>query len=247
MRKKFMLFAVIAAILLVSVLLVGCQASGSTTFTANTNQQTGISVSGQGIVYVTPDIVNLQLGIQAQAATVADAQSQAATAMNNVLAALAANGVAKADIQTQNYSIQQTTRYDNVKQQDISTGYQVINYVNVKVRDVTKAGVILDAVTAAGGDLTRVNSVQFSLNDPTSANNQARDQAMADAKATASQLASDASVKLGNPLSISESEVSPISKMYASDMAVPSASGSTTINSGELEITVSVQVTYAIQ
>jgi uncharacterized protein YggE len=247
MKKKFMLFAVITAILLVSVLLVGCQASGSTTFTANTNQQTGISVSGQGIVYVTPDIVNLQLGIQAQAATVADAQSQAVAAMNNVLAALAANGVAKADIQTQNYSIQQTTRYDNVKQQDISTGYQVINYVNVKVRDVTKAGVILDAVTAAGGDLTRVNSVQFSLNDPTSANNQARDQAMADAKATAAQLASDAGVKLGNPLSISESEVSPISKMYASDMAVPSASGSTTINSGELEITVSVQVTYAIQ
>jgi uncharacterized protein YggE len=246
MRKKFMLFAVIAAILLVSVLLVGCQASGSTAATIS-NQQTGISVSGQGIVYVTPDIVNLQLGIQAQAAIVADAQSQAVAAMNNVLAALAANGVAKADIQTQNYSIQQTTRYDNVKQQDISTGYQVINYVNVKVRDVTKAGVILDAVTAAGGDLTRVNSVQFSLNDPTSANNQARDQAMADAKATAAQLASDAGVKLRNPLSISESEVSPISKMYASDMAVPSASGSTTINSGELEITVSVQVTYAIQ
>jgi len=165
MRKKFMLFAVIAAILLVSVLLVGCQASGSTATTIS-NQQTGISVSGQGIVYVTPDIVNLQLGIQAQAATVADAQSQAVAAMNNVLAALAANGVAKADIQTQNYSIQQTTRYDNVKQQEISTGYQVINYVNVKVRDVTKAGVILDAVTAAGGDLTRVNSVQFSLNVP---------------------------------------------------------------------------------
>ena len=247
MKKKFMLFAVITAVLLVSVLLVGCQASGSTTLTANTNQQTGISVSGQGIVYVTPDIINIQLGIQAQAATVADAQSQAATAMNNVLAALTSNGVAKADVQTQNYNIQQTTRYDNIKQQEISTGYQVINYVNVKVRDVTKAGVILDAVTAAGGDLTRVNSVQFSLNDPTSANNQARDQAMADAKATASQLASDASVKLGNPLSISESEVSPISKMYASDMAVPSASGSTTINSGELEITVSVQVTYAIQ
>jgi uncharacterized protein YggE len=246
MRKKFMLFAVIAAILLVSVLLVGCQASGSTATTIS-NQQTGISVSGQGIVYVTPDIVNLQLGIQAQAATVADAQSQAVAAMNNVLAALAANGVAKADIQTQNYSIQQTTRYDNVKQQEISTGYQVINYVNVKVRDVTKAGVILDAVTAAGGDLTRVNSVQFSLNDPTSANNQARDQAMADAKATAAQLASDAGVKLGNPISISESEVSPITKYYGADMAVAGASSSTPISSGELEITVSVQVTYAIQ
>ena len=247
MKKKFMLFAVITAILLVSVLLVGCQASGSTTFTANTNQQTGISISGQGIVYVTPDIVNLQLGIQAQAATVADAQSQAAAAMNNVLAALTSNGVAKADVQTQNYSIQQTTRYDNIKQQEVVTGYQVINYVNVKVRDISKAGVILDAVTAAGGDLTRVNSVQFSLNDPTSANNQARDQAMADAKATASQLASDAGVKLGNPISISESEVSPITKTCEGAQMAANGSSSTTLSAGELQITVSVQVTYAIQ
>ena len=166
MKKKFILFSAIVAILLVSVLLVGCQASGSTTLTANTNQQTGISVSGQGIIYVTPDIVNIQLGIQAQASTVADAQSQAATAMTNVLAALTSNGVAKADVQTQNYNIQQITTYDNIKQQSIPAGYEVINYVNVKVRDITKTGIILDAVTAAGGDLTRVNSIQFSLNDP---------------------------------------------------------------------------------
>ena len=246
MKKKFMLFSVIAAILLVSVLLVSCQASGSTATTVS-SQQTGISVSGQGIIYVTPDIVNIQLGIQAQAATVADAQSQAATAMNNVLAALTANGVAKADVQTQNYDIQQTTRYDNVKQQEIVTGYQVINYVNVKVRDITKAGTILDAVTAAGGDLTRVNNIQFSLNDPTTANNQARDKAMADAKATASQLASDAGVKLGNPISISENEVSPFTPMYAGAQMAASGVSSTPISPGELEITVDVQVTYAIQ
>jgi uncharacterized protein YggE len=245
MKKKFMLFAVIAAILLVSVLLAGCQASGSTVVTAS--QQTGISVSGQGIIYVTPDIVNIQLGIQTQAKTVADAQSQAAAAMNNVMTALTANNVAKADIQTQNYNIQQITTYDNLKQQSVPAGYEVINYVNVKVRDITKAGTIIDAVTTAGGDLTRVNSVQFALNDPTSENNQARDKAMADAKATASQLASDAGVKLGNPISISESEVSPITPIYASAQMAANGASSTPISPGELEITVSVQVTYAIQ
>ena len=71
---------------------------------------------------MTPDIVNIQLGIQAQATTVADAQSQAATAMNNVLAALTSNGVAQADVQTQNYNIQQVTTYDNLKQQSIPAG-----------------------------------------------------------------------------------------------------------------------------
>ena len=239
-----MLFAVIAAILLVSVLLVGCQASGTTT--VSSSQQTGITVSGEGIIYVTPDIVNIQLGIQAQAATVADAQSQAAAAMNNIMTALTANKVAQADIQTQNYNIQQITTYDNVKQQSVPAGYEVINYVNVKVRDITKAGTIIDAVTAAGGDLTRVNSVQFALNDSTSDNNQARTLAMADAKATASQLASSAGVKLGNPISISENEASPITPIYAgAQMAANGAS--TPISPGELEITVDVQVTYAIQ
>jgi uncharacterized protein YggE len=247
MKKGFMLFAVIAAILLVSILLAGCQASGSTTIASNVNQQTGISVSGEGTIYVTPDIVNIQLGIQAQAATVADAQSQAATAMNNVLAALTANGIAQADIQTQNYNIQQLTTYDNTKQTNVPTGYEVNNYVNVKLRDITKAGIIIDAVTAAGGDLTRVNSVQFALNDPTADNNQARDKAMADAKATASQLASDAGVKLGNPISISESEVSPIGPVVYAAAGAVSSNSSTPINAGELEITVDVQVTYAIQ
>ncbi len=195
---------------------------------------------------MTPDIVNIQLGIQAQAATVAGAQSQAATAMNNVLAALTTNGVAQADIQTQNYNIQQITTYDNTKQTSVPAGYEVNNYVNVKLRDITKAGTVIDAVTAAGGDLTRVNNVQFALNDPTSANNQARDKAMADAKATASQLAADAGVKLGNPISISENEVSPITpKVYAA--AGVSSNASTPISAGELEITVDVQVTYAIQ
>ncbi len=244
MGKKFRLLAIITAILMVSVLLVGCQASGSSTTISS--QQTGITVSGEGIIYVTPDIVNIQLGIQAQAATVADAQSQAATAMNNIMTALTANNVAQADIQTQNYNIQQITTYDNLKQQSVPAGYEVINYVNVKVRDITKAGTIIDAVTTAGGDLTRVNSVQFALNDPTSDNNQARTLAMADAKATASQLASSAGVKLGNPILITENEVSPITPVYASaQMAANGAS--TPISPGELEITVDVQVTYAIQ
>ena len=246
MKKKILLLGVIAGILLVSVLLVGCQTSGISSSNPSSTQQTGIIVSGQGIIYVTPDIVNLQLGIQADASTVADAQSQATTAMTKVLSTLTTSGIAQADIQTQNYNIQQTTSWDNTKQKSVVTGYEVNNYINVKIRDITQTGTIIDAVTADGGDLTRVNSVQFALNDPTSDNNQAREKAMADAKATATQLANSAGVKLGNPISISENEVSPVTSVYRSDLAIP-ASSSTPISAGELEITVTVQVTYAIK
>ena len=64
MRKRLLLiFAGVAILLLMTGLLAGCQASETSAVSAN--QQTGISVSGQGKVTVSPDVVNVQLGIQA--------------------------------------------------------------------------------------------------------------------------------------------------------------------------------------
>ena len=245
MKKKFLiLISGIAVLMLAAVTLVGCQASG--TPAGVSNPQTGISVSGEGKVTVSPDVANIQLGIQAQAMTVADAHNQATKAMNDVMAALTVNGVDQKDIQTQYYNIQQTTTYDNNKQQQVITGYEVSNVVSVKVRDVTKAGSIIDAVTVAGGDLTRVNSIQFSLDDPTTSIDKAREIAMADANDTATQLAKLAGVKLGKPISISENASAPqILPMYAKDVA--GSSSSTPISAGTLDITLDVQVLYAIQ
>jgi len=245
MKKRILLLcAGIAILMLASGLLVGCQAAAQSS--GATNQQTGISVSGEGKVTVTPDIANIQLGIQAQALTVADAQSQAIKAMNDVMAALKANGVADQDIQTQYYNVQQVTTWDTNKQQQIVTGYMVSNVVNAKIRDVTKAGSVIDAVTAAGGDLTRVNSIQFALNDPTTSIDKAREIAMANAYDTATQLAKLAGVKLGKPISISESSSTPPYPVYSKD-AIAGSSSSTPISAGTLDITLDVQVVYTIQ
>jgi uncharacterized protein YggE len=243
-NKLLLLFSGIAILILVAVSLVGCQASS--TPASVLNPQTGISVTGEGKVTVTPDIANIQLGIQAQAQTVADAQNQAIKAMNGVMAALKANGVADQDIQTQYYNVQQVTTWDTNKQQQIVTGYMVSNVVNVKIRDVTKAGSVIDAVTAAGGDLTRVNSIQFALNDPTTSIDKAREIAMANAYDTATQLAKLAGVKLGKPISISESSSTPPYPVYSKD-AIAGSSSSTPISAGTLDITLDVQVVYTIQ
>jgi hypothetical protein len=163
--------------------------------------------------------------------------------MNDVMSALTDNGVAKKDIQTQTYSIQQTTKWDNDTQEQVVTGYQINNIVNAKIRDVNNAGAVIDAVTSAGGDLTRVNSIQFSVDDPTIYNDQARDKAMADANDAATQLAKLSGVKLGKPISISENNVfvPQVMPVYAKDAS------STPISPGELDITMTVQVVYAIQ
>lgn len=253
--KKLWFVIIVLAVALVVVGLSGCETPGTVTgggadsLQLNLNsQQQGIWVSGEGKVSAEPDIANLQLGIEAQEASVAAAQSQAAEAMDKVMTALDDNGVAKKDIQTQYFNISKVTRWDDDNQREVVLGYRVTNTVIAKIRDIEKAGTVIDAVALAGGDLTRVNSIYFSVDDLTPYQKEARDEAMADAKNKAEQLASLAGVKLGKPTYISESFYQPSSYRYDVPMmeAGQSSAPSTVISPGEMEITLSVQVTYAI-
>jgi len=210
-------------------------------------QQEGIWVAGTGEVSVVPDIVNLRLGIEATEISVAEAQTQAAEAMNEVMAALTDSGVVEKDIQTQYFSIRQVTRWDREKEQEVVVGYRVTNMVTAKIRDVDKVGSIIDAVAEAGGDLTRIDSIDFSIDDPTAYYEEARKEAMADAKAKAQELAKLAGVKLGKPTYISEGAQfsTPIPRAVAVyEEAVGGAP--TPISPGETKISLTLQVAYDI-
>jgi len=97
--KKSWFLAVGLALVLAVVSLAGC--SPGTTFQGEieginiSNQQEGIWVTGEGKVTAVPDIVTLRLGVEAQEASVAEAQTQAVEAMDKVMVALTDNGVAK--------------------------------------------------------------------------------------------------------------------------------------------------------
>jgi uncharacterized protein YggE len=255
MKKLWSIVIIALAVVLVAVGLSGCGAPGATirgeadNLQLNLNsQQEGIWVSGVGEVSAVPDIANLQLGVEAQAESVAAAQSQAVEAMDKVITALGDNGVAKKDIQTQYFNISAVTRWDEKTQQEIVLGYRVTNTVTAKIRDMEKTGTIIDAVALTGGDLTRINSIYFSIDDSSTYQKEARDKAMADAKNKAEQLASLAGIKLGKPTYISESSYNP--PIYRYDVpkmeAGQASSASTIISPGEMKITLNVQVTYAI-
>ncbi len=248
MKRNWLM--VISLVLVSAVVGVsGCSPSNTTLGTINLNsQQEGIWVSGKGEVTVTPDMATLRLGIAAQAATVAEAQSQAAEAMDRVMSALADNGVAKKDIQTRHFSIHQVTKWDRAKEQEIVVGYRVTNMVTAKIREIDKAGSIIDAVAVAGGDLTRIDSIGFSVDDPSAYYEEAREKAMADAKAKAEQLAELSGVRLGKPTYISESSYAPpiIYPRGVEEASIPAPAPPTPITPGEIEISLTVQVIYAI-
>ncbi len=257
MNKKWLWLTGLVAILVPVFLLAGCSPlvargpmlGGSPQGVIISNQQEGIWVNGEGKLTVAPDIATVSLGIQAQAATVAQAQSDAASAMDKVMKALTANGIADKDIQTENFSITQVTRWDDKTQQQITIGYSVSNTVAAKMRELDKVGTVIDAVATAGGDFTRINDISFSIDDPTIYQRDARDKAMANARNKGEQLAGLAGVKLGSPTYISESSYVPVPIYKSGAMmegAAPAPAPTTPITPGQLDVTVDVQVVYSI-
>jgi len=256
MKKKRLLVISLALVLAV-VSLSGCGfsspdissgSSGSTPAVNLSSQQQGIWVSGTGKVSVAPDIATLRLGIEAQETSVAVAQSEAAAAMDKVMAALTENGVAKKDIQTQYFNIRRVTKWDNNREEEVVIGYRVTNMVTAKIREMDRVGEIIDDIALAGGDLIRIDNIGFSVEDPSAYYEEVREKAVVDAKTKAEQLADFAGVKLGRATYISEGTVMPPviyrQDFYAKAEVAPAME--TPISPGELEISLNVQIAYAI-
>jgi uncharacterized protein len=247
--KKIWLAAAGVVVLLASLVMVGCTTDNATPVNVSLNsQQQGLWVNGEGKISVTPDLAIINLGIQAQETAVADAQAKASEAMDKVIKALKAQGIDDKDIQTQYFNISQISNWDMNK--EVVTGYRVTNTVTVKVRDITKPGQVIDAVVAAGGDMTRVNGITFTLEKPAAKYVEARALAMDHAAAKAKEIADKTGVKLGKVTYVTESSnnYGPVMRNYAmsdSAMAVP-VTVAAPVSIGELEITATVQIAYAI-
>ena len=217
------------------------------------SQQQGIWVSGTGEVTVTPDIATLQLSSEAQEASVAEAFARSSEAMDKIMKALSDGGLAEKDIQTQYFRVRQRTDWDREKQEEIIVGYQVTNTVVARIRDIGQVGAIIAAVVEAGGDLIRINRLDFSVDDPSVYYEEAREKAVADAKAKAERLAELAGLTLGPPTFVSEfvqqtryGEVYYSAGMAGGPVPAPAPAPPPSISPGEMKVSLSVQVAYGI-
>jgi len=206
----------------------------------------GITVSGVGTVTTKPDTAVLSLGVSTLASTAVQSRDQAASAMNKLLDSLKANGVDEKDIATTQFSLNPEYNYTGTSQR--LTGYRVTNSVSAKVRNIDHAADSLDAAVNAVGDDLQIGGITFTVDDPSALTTQARTAAMNDAHGKAQQLANEGGVTLGKPTSITEvSSPAPTPIVFDKSQGAVAGAASTTVEPGQQEITVSVQVTYAAQ
>jgi uncharacterized protein YggE len=203
-----------------------------------------ISVDGTGIVTTTPDVADLHVGVVVQRPNVKDARNAAATAMDGVVKALLAAGVAEKDIQTTTLSLQPVYDYSTTGAAPKLVGYELRNGVVATVRDLDRLSDAVDGALAGGG--STLDGISFRVEDPSGVEAQARTQAMKAARAKADALASAAGVSIIGVASISEQSSPAPWPVPAAGALKAGDQAATPVMPGTSEITVSVNVVYLI-
>jgi uncharacterized protein YggE len=231
-NKPLFLIPLLALVLMLSA----CgTASGS-------NPRRTLSVSGSGTVFLTPDIANIYLGVHTEETDIALALSKNNTQSLAVVEAMKNLGVAAEDIQTSNFSIWSRQDYDPLGA--LYTKYVVDNTVYIKVRNLAQLGSLLTTVVASGAN--NINSISFDVSDKSAAMAEARQKAMSNANDLAGELAKTAGVGVGEIQSITYLDYSPAPYSgMGGGGAAPQAA--VPIQPGQLQISVTVNVSYAIK
>jgi uncharacterized protein YggE len=112
-------------------------------------------------------------------------------------------------------------------------------------RYLASAGEILDAASESSGDEATINNVSFSIEDESSARDQAREAAWSDAVARAEHLARLSGRSLGDVVSIVETTGRPPGPGPVPRMSL-AAADATPIEAGTTSITVSLEVRFAL-
>jgi uncharacterized protein len=200
--------------------------------------QMGVITSGDATVSRKPDIASIFVGVESQQTTASAAQSDLASKAAKLIARAKALGIADKDINTSSYSV---GPYYAPNSQSIS-GYRASEQLHLTWRSVDTVGKALDALVQEGG-ATNIG-VSFGLADPKAAQAEARTLAIGDAHSRAQAMAAAAGVKLGQVVRVSDVTVSAYpSARYDITAAAPAA---TQLPVGELNLTISVEVAYAI-
>ena len=206
-----------------------------------------LSVLGEGVVIAQPTTARITLGTDVFMASLAAAQAEASTRMDAVVQKLKASGIPDSDIRTVSLSI--TPQYDTRDQnQPTLRGYQVQNLVEARSQNVGGLGQLIDDVVSAGA--TRVLGITFEAGDMQALKDQARDQAMQNARAKAEQLARDSGVSLGRPTLVEESDTGGATPTRAQPAPAPAALAAAPpppVQPGELQVRTTVRVVWAIQ
>lgn len=226
-----------------------------------------LTVTGEGRSYKEPDMAVFTAGVTSQGKTASAALADNARSMEQVIAALKRAGIAERDIQTSNLSINPVYRDPNREaalaaragqpyvapppEDQIPTiiGYQANNSVTVRQRKLDEFGKVIDTLAAAGAN--QINGPAFQLDEPGPALDEARREAVAEARARAQLYANALGLQIVRVVSVNESGgfYGPQPRMFgetAMRAPPPPPPPPSAVLPGEMQMSASVTIQYEL-
>jgi uncharacterized protein YggE len=222
-----------------SLLNTGEKALATAPGTSNPDQKL-VSVQGEGIINVTPDVAYVTLGVETSNKEMAAAQAENKVKMNAIMAELKRLGIAEKDIKTTNYSVYPDYQWQQEK--SVLVGYRVNNQVRVKIIKIDDTGKILDAVAAKGANT--VNGIEFTVADGSKAYQDALKLALKNAKEKAMIMVGEFGYSNVTPVTIVEGSQAYTPQISYDSVKLAEAAGQTPVSSGQMEIRAQVNVSF---
>ncbi len=228
-------------------------------------QEATIAVTGNGEAFAVPDVAQFTFTINKDAKTMAEAQKQVSELGNVLINKLESAGINKKDIKTEGFNAY--PKYENravstsmmpcsptycppTETNSVIVGYTVSHTYSVKVRNLDKASDIAKLLTDVG--VSSISGPDFTVDNIDSIRNDARSQAIVDAKVQAKILAGQLGVKLGKivDFQVINNGGYPV-PMYARAVSSDAVAGEKAVapalEPGQTDVKVQVQVTYEIK
>jgi uncharacterized protein YggE len=232
--------------LLLALVFCGSGIFGATQAIADgsqTQMRAQMQVQGEGRIAVAPDMARITLGVMQEAKTAAEAMDAMSVAMAAVMAQITAAGIEPKHVQTGSLRLDQRyENYDGGSRKPV--GYAAFADIEVQVFDLEILGAVLDAAVRDGAN--QMNGLRFDVADKALHLIAARRAAVADARAKAEVYADAASTQLGVLILVSEGGHASRPSPMMAEASFDSASRSVPIAAGELSISASISMVWAL-
>jgi hypothetical protein len=205
------------------------------------NQTPTVEVVGEGIVYATPDMVNISISIEKEGLDLKNLRQKNGEAVAQVLQLLSK------ELPMENFQ----TSYVSLYKDDYNklNKYRVVQNINIKLEDISKYDNLMNAIFDAG--VNRIDGISFGVKNKEKLLQEARVAAIDDARKKALLYAVSLDQNIGKAIKIKEvnshfNDIQPVERMSKMSLGSPANGSDNTLAVGKIAIEAQVNVAFEL-
>ena len=205
------------------------------------NQTPTVEVVGEGIVYATPDMVNISISIEKEGLDLKNLRQKNGEAVAQVLQLLSK------ELPMENFQ----TSYISLYKDDYNklNKYRVVQNINIKLEDISKYDNLMNTIFDAG--VNRIDGISFGVKNKEKLLQEARVAAIDDARKKALLYAVSLDQNIGKAIQIKEvnshfNDIQPVERMSKMSLGSPANGNDNTLAVGKIAIEAQVNVAFEL-